>query len=527
MDSGVGLRKLVICLAVGVVFVVLPVAASAGTITISTPGTNGAQYSATTLPPQVEFTTSGVLSGATECRLSINGQPTAFEDCAASAYNGLPFEVSANLFDWTADYGAMLVSSNDGTWAFSVRATLDSVQTTTTRTFTVDTVAPSLGWTAPLEDDVFPVNVPSVAIAPTDPTPGTGVDTIECRYNAAAYVDCGDDSIANPNLANGGHSMSVRVTDVVGNVSEETRSFRIDTIHPVVTLDDVPSPSNNKTPNLTFTVDDVYPGTSECRVYPFDSTPPAFGPCSSADVHTPAPLADGKWVAEVRHTDEAGNQGFGIDSFIVDTVPPVITINSPLPNQVLETPIPELELSAADPAPGTGVANFQCAFDADVLTGCGDEAFANRRLGDGQHTLTTVATDNTGNTATKLVQFSVDSSLGSGEGAKPTKVTFKRLSKKVKRGKLRLRARIAVTLAPGVSPAAACRGQVRVRVVGKLRKQRARSFTKRFALKRSGAGCVATASFALPRAYKRAKLTGTASFAGNASLGSFRSTARL
>lgn len=375
--------------------------------------------------------------------------------------------------------------------------------------------------TAPTDGSYHRTNVPPLGV--TDD--GTSV-TLDCRFDTQAWVDCVTELsvLTSQTLPEGVHSFSVRGENAGNEVTTVTANFTIDRTVPIVTLADFASPTSNNAPSFDFSSSDAFPGSSDCRIFLFGGSEPAFAPCTSDTTFSSPPLSDGNWVLQVRHRDLAGNDGFDSLSFVVDTVKPTLTIRSPQPNQVLQTSIPELDLSFVDPDPGTGVATAQCAYDADALTLCGDDAFSNRRLTDGAHTLHVRVTDGAGNVAEQIVPFSVDSSLGSPEA---TSLTLKRLSKKVKRGKLRLRVRMTAKLASGVDPVAACTGKARIKVTGKLRRKRARSFTKRVTLKRAGATCVATTTFALPKAYKRGFLKGVAVVQGNGSLAPGTARARL
>lgn len=420
----------------------------------------------------------------------------------------------------------------DGSYKFYVNHTdltgEFSNQNSGQKSFTVDATGPTITVTLPTANQIFNTHTPSINLGAVDPAPNTGVTALDCRYDTDSFVDCNNSAITSANLPDGSHTLSVRATDGASNTTIVNRVFRIDTTIPTIALDAIPSPGNDNTPTFTFTPNDVNPGTSECRVYPLNTTPPAYGACTTATTFTTSALADGQWVVEVRHTDEAGNLGFASDAFTVDTVAPTITILSPQPGQVLETPVPELGLSAGDPDPGTGVATFQCAFDADALLLCGDDGFANRRLANGAHTLSTRATDNAGNVATAVVQFSVDSSLGDGSSLpSATAAKFKRLSSKVKKGKLRLLIRTTLTLPGGMSATAACNGRVRITVTGRLPRKKRKTFSVSVPLKPQGATCIATGTLSMPRTYKKRKLTPRASFNGNDTLGSFSLVGKL
>jgi hypothetical protein len=114
-------------------------------------------------------------------------------------------------------------------------------------------------------------------------------------------------------------------------------TFGVDTRPPTVTLNALPSPSNDTTPSFSGTASDttavsvdVYKGAS-AQGEPVAVVKAAViaGNWASADVEPP--LSDGTYAAQATQPSSVGNAA-GVSktvSFQVDTAPPIVTLNAP------------------------------------------------------------------------------------------------------------------------------------------------------------------------------------------------------
>jgi hypothetical protein len=126
--------------------------------------------------------------------------------------------------------------------------------------------------------------------------------TYECSLNGGTTWTSCNASYTTPTLADGSHTLSVRSTDLSGNVEATpvTHTWTIDTVPPVTTIATHPTdPSNSATGTFTFTNSET-PVTYECKI---DGG--SWGACT-ASYTTPA-LTDGSHTLTVRSTDQAGN----------------------------------------------------------------------------------------------------------------------------------------------------------------------------------------------------------------------------
>ncbi|MGB0889701.1 MAG: hypothetical protein ACPGWS_05400, partial [Solirubrobacterales bacterium] len=279
-------------------------------------------------------------------------------------------------------------------------------------------------------------------------------------------------------------------------------------------------------PSFTFSTTDTNVGTFECAVVPGNSGPVIYSSCTSG-ITLPA-QAEGVLAFYVRHTDTLGNMGSAAVTITIDTVRPIITVLSPTPGMVMDSSAPELNFSAIDPAPGTGVVQpIQCRYNVEAFVPC-DAAFTSRTLLDGVYTLGVMAIDNAGNTAVSSTPFSVATSLDDiDEPTTPSRVRAKKLSGKVKGSKYRLKLRGSFAVPRGFDPKVACKGRVRFSIKGRLKGKKAKTFTKKPKLKASRRTCVYSATFSIPKGYKRKRLTTRTVFRGNTLFGGFSKTATI
>ena len=299
----------------------------------------------------------------------------------------------------------------DGTYTFQVRAT-DSAQNTdqtpASRSFTVDTQAPSLSITSGPNGQT---NNPS----PTFAFNAEAGSTLECSIDqgTASFGPCSSASSHSPGppLAEGSHTFRVRATDNAGNAVNQTRSFSVDTAAPNTSLTSGPQgPTSNNDPSFAFSSSE--PNSSfECRLDGPGSQTGSFASCASSKSFTD--LADGTYTFQVRATDSAQNtdQTPASRSFTVDTSAPQTQVDSG----------PQGPTSNNDPSFGFSSSesnsSFECRLDGpgaarpEASPSCtSPRAFTD--LADGTYTFEVRATDSAQNTDQSPASrsFTVDTS---------------------------------------------------------------------------------------------------------------------
>lgn len=261
------------------------------------------------------------------------------------------------------------------------------------RTFTVDTVAPSISISSPAPGQYINSTTVSATFSATD---ANGV-TATCRLDTGGFQPCTSPA-STTGLSQGDHTLTVRGVDPAGNAAEASVTFRVDSIAPDV---NVSSPTQNQhiattSPNVLFTATDTNPLNVQCNI---DGA--GFSSCTSPLALSG--LSQGPHVVVVRATDPAGNVTSVTRNFTVDTVAPVVSISSPTAAQLFVSTTVPVAFTAND----TNLASVTCAIDGGSFSACtSPRSFTS--LAQGDHTVVVRATDNAGNTTEDDVTFRVD-----------------------------------------------------------------------------------------------------------------------
>lgn len=198
----------------------------------------------------------------------------------------------------------------------------------------------------------------------------------------------------------GAHSVTLRWTDIAGNVTVLTRNFTVDTISPGVAIYSPNSDGayvNSTRPVIGFTITDTNADGSECRV---DGQP--FASCVSP--YTTPTLTDGSHTVQIKHTDKAGNVTTSSRTVIVDSTLPTVTISSPA-NSSFSGPSPTVNFAVNDTNPGTSY----CQMDGGAENPCTTGNTWSPALSAGSHTLAIRHVDAAGNNGPSTsVSFIVD-----------------------------------------------------------------------------------------------------------------------
>jgi len=326
---------------------------SAGSITVTVSTAEAAVTLATTAGDNVinaseqsaGFTLSGAsknLAQGTSLTVTLNGKTYTAEVGANGAWS---VKVPA------ADAQAL----GDGTWTVNVSgkdAAGNSVSGS--QTIGVDTVAPALSVNAIAQDNIINAaehNQPLTISGKTDAEAGQIVTvTLNGKNHTAIVGSDGTWSVTLPAgevqaMANGGHTLTVNVSDKAGNGSSTTADVTVDTAAPVVTIN-------------TVAGDDIL-NTSEqgqAQIVSGKASGAAAGDVVTVTVggqtFTGVVLADGSWsvgvpasvigaLGEGNHTisvsvtDAAGNTGSATHGVTLSGNPPEFTIDAISQDNVL------------------------------------------------------------------------------------------------------------------------------------------------------------------------------------------------
>ncbi len=224
------------------------------------------------------------------------------------------------------------------------------------------------------------------------------------------------------NLAEGPHTVSVRIADRAGNVTTREITFTVDTIVPSITIER-PAPSflmPTATPFVSVAFSDaqgVDTATLRIRVDGIDVTS-RFTITPGSATATLLPLAEGAHTIVAEIMDLTLNLASATASFSTDTVAPVVPIVSPLAGARLNTSTPQISFTYQDPggdaSSGVDPPTIRVLLDglditaAFVLSGGDATGTAPAPLTDGSHTLRVEAKDRAANSTFAETTFLVD-----------------------------------------------------------------------------------------------------------------------
>jgi hypothetical protein len=295
--------------------------------------------------------------------------------CSSSPQNSgaMPATNGATL-NWTAS-GPLA----DATyyWQAQAQDALGASAWTSSRSFVIDTAAPSTSITSKPSLD-------------SNATSGTfefsaneAVTGYECRLDGGSFAACTSPHPYGP-LSDGSHAFEVKaVADLAGNAGATTSySWTIDTVPPNTSITTAPSALSND-PSPTFDLSATQAGSSfECSL---DGA--AFTSCP--DPQTYSGLADGAHDFRARAVDPAGNADPtpASHSWTIDATPPDTTIGPSQPAPLTTATGATFDFSSTE-LPAT----FQCSLDGAAFTSCSSPR-SYSGLADGSHTFQVRAID--------------------------------------------------------------------------------------------------------------------------------------
>lgn len=514
--------------------------AHAASISIESGPASGGVYTSTGINSfSLEYNVTGntaVPSATAQCRATVVGTTTQTADW--SACNAAPFSHTATPFApgsqarWSgSNFG--LSKGIEGEWTFSVRQTIDAVQYTASRSWAVDDTPPAVVLTA--VPTIVNDSTPSLPFTVVEAHPGSTLCAITTSPGATPdYAPCSSPYTPTTPLADGTYYFAVYSTDATGefsNTNFSNKAFTVDTAPPIVTIEPPSTPTTDTTPSIAFTYTDDNGSLPGCRYYETGTTPGAFGLCSGDNAFDLPQVPDGSWTIDVRYGDAAGNFGTASTVIKVDTTGPDVTVDAPTNGQVF-TSTPSPQISAFDPAPDTGVALLQCAYDSDALTLCSAAEFTTKVLNVGSHTLTVKATDGTGNASVNTIGFSIklpDPPIVNPPAADPpaattvapTGATFKRGTAKTKKGRYRPVVKVTIALPAGANATEVCKGSAKLTLTAKGKKKAKSAYLHQVELRAAAGACTGSATFAISKSLAGKKVSLRLTFAGSATLAKF------
>ncbi len=270
----------------------------------------------------------------------------------------------------------------EGEHTFRVRATSPvGPSDTTTRVWTVDTVAP----VAPTIDSGPTGAVSSQTATFTFSNVESGL-SFECSLDGGAYAACTSPAVYN-GLSEASHTLDVRAKDAAGNPSPATTRPWIVSLVDTPTIDSGPSGAVSST-SASFAFTDVEGGTTlECSL---DAA--AFAVCSSPKNYSS--LEQGPHTFQVHAVNGLGSVSDPASrTWTVDTVDPVAPTIDSGPTGLVASTAATFAFSNVE----SGL-DFECKLDSDPFASCVSPVDLHS-LAQGSHTFQMRAKDAAGNTS--------------------------------------------------------------------------------------------------------------------------------
>ncbi len=288
----------------------------------------------------------------------------------------------------------------DGEHVVTVTAvSVHDVRISDSVSFSIDTQAPTVEITSPSQDEYLSTGSFTVMWTYEE----EHLDHFEVSVDGGAWQDVGTaTSYQVSDLSEGDHTISVRGVDTYGNVGPaDTVTVHVDLSAPEITIVEPTEGSYLATSSPTV--------RWECRELYLDHIEISIDDGEWQDVgtstsYTPQ-LEDGPHKVSVRAVDKVGRTDEDSVSFVVDTTPPEVSIESPSDGVFLATGSVVVQWSGSD---NIALDHYEIRIDGGEWQDVGASNTYTVSLADGSHTVEVKAVDKAGNEATDAVVFTVD-----------------------------------------------------------------------------------------------------------------------
>jgi len=258
--------------------------------------------------------------------------------------------------------------------------------------------------------------------------PGTDpLDRVELRLDAgpAVVLAPAEVSYRFVSVPDGGHEINITAYDLSGQSGSARVSFIVDTTRPSVSI-------SEPRPGVLVALSDVLvrwsisdAGSGIERVELQSDVNPVVVLDAAVSSQVLVGLADGSHIVSVTGIDRAGNREGASVNFTVDTVPPSVTILSPIEGSLVGLGSPlEIVWVAFDAT--SGIDRFEVIIDggAPIVVSSAQRSYALGGMADGVHEVRVRAIDLAGHPSESRTSFALDtmppflSILSPGPGAR-------------------------------------------------------------------------------------------------------------
>jgi outer membrane protein assembly factor BamB len=268
-----------------------------------------------------------------------------------------------------------------------------------------DDAPPTVTITAPANNAIL--NSSTVTVRWQGNDVGSGINHYETSIDGGGWINVGAaTSKAFGSVSDGTHSVVVDAYDNAGNSESDTVSFKVDTTKPIVSIISPMSEAilNNTAITVQWSGSDSGSGLSHYEVRLDSGQWIGKGKSTS---HAFSGLNEGAHISYVRVFDMAGNGAVAFVFFRVDTSGPIVSIISPVGDDILNAS--SLEITWIGDDAGSSVEYYEVRIDSGIWVNV--LALTNYEftgLVDGYHIVEVMAHDALNNTGNASVAFMID-----------------------------------------------------------------------------------------------------------------------
>ncbi|TLZ94836.1 MAG: hypothetical protein E6K04_01060, partial [Methanobacteriota archaeon] len=278
--------------------------------------------------------------------------------------------------------------------------------TAATRSFTVDTAAPTIVLSAPAAGYVSTRNV----LVTWTASDNVGLDHIEVSLDGGAPVTLAASatSYTLTGVPDGPHTISVLAVDLAGSSTSDSVDVTVDATLPIASITTPISGQilGTNSVMLTWTASDATSGIDHLEVSVDGGV--ATSLAAGTTSYPFSGLSDGSHTFRLRAVDRAGNSATTDVTVMVDVTKPTASITSPAASAYLASHSVVVRWTAADPT--SGIDHYSVAIDggAALTVDATATSYTFSGVADGPHTIRLTAVDRAGNTVLASVSVTVD-----------------------------------------------------------------------------------------------------------------------
>lgn len=268
-----------------------------------------------------------------------------------------------------------------------------------------DTTPPVVQITSPSNGAKFAAS--QVQVTWTCSDDWTGISRNEIRLDSQSSIDVGTQiQYTFSSIPDGTHTAKVTSFDASGNHGVDTVSFTVDTSPPAFSF---AYPTFGAILNTTeiavqWTGQD---STSGIQYYELKLDSGSWLNKATSTSHTFTGLTEGSHECYLRAYDKVGNQATISTNFTIDSIPPSVTIVSPLNGTVTNSSSYEILWTGEDS--GLGLLRYEVRIDGGSWVDVGlSKSYVLQDLIDGSHIFEIAAIDNASNLVVAAVHFVID-----------------------------------------------------------------------------------------------------------------------